>query len=362
MKKLFFAAYSLDIGGIETSLINLLNILSKKYLITLCLERKEGIFLDELNDNIEIIEYTPNGSKKIFFRKLINMIKRIKFILNYKNKFDFSVCYATYSLACNFTAKVASENCVLWVHSDYLTIFENNAEKMKNFFQQLGYEQYKNIIFVSQMAKINFDEIIKCPKSITIYNLINSKRILKQVNEPIKLKKEQNCITFLNVGRHEENAKKLTRLISCGKRLKENGYSFKILLVGEGQDTKKYKEIVKQYKLEKEIIFLGKQKNPYPYFKISDCIILTSDYEGYPVVYQEAFVLNLPIITTDVSDSKQIIANKYGIVTEKCEEDIYKAMQEFCKEKYIIKEQFNIEKFNQEQLRKIEILINKGKL
>ena len=53
MKKLFFASYSLDIGGIETSLVTLLNNLGEKYEITLCLEKKEGIFLNEINKKIK---------------------------------------------------------------------------------------------------------------------------------------------------------------------------------------------------------------------------------------------------------------------------------------------------------------------
>ena len=309
MKKIFFSTYSLDIGGIETSLVTLLNRLSEKYCITLCLEKKEGIFLDQINENIKVIEYTPNCSKKVFLRKLINMIKRIKFILKYKNQFDFSVCYATYSLACNFTSKLASKNSALWIH---------NIDKMKEFFDNLNYQKYKHIVFVSQTAKENFNKIMNCKNTVTIYNLVNAKNILKKSEEAIELsKQEADCITFLNVGRHEEKAKKLTKLIECAKKLKEEKYNFKILMIGAGQDTQEYKELVKKYDLEKEVIFLGKKKNPYPYFKISDCIILTSDYEGYPVVYQEAFVLNLPIITTDVSDSRLDVANKYGIVTRK---------------------------------------------
>lgn len=361
MKKLFFAAYSLDIGGIETALVTLLNCLSKKYAITLCLEKKEGIFLDEISKNVEVIEYTPNNSKNIFFRKFWNMTKRIRFILTYRNKFDFSVCYATYSHTCNFTGKVASKNSALWVHSDYLTIFKNDEKKMKKFFKKLNYSQYQNIVFVSQQAKRHFDQIIKFQNTVTIYNLINTKKMLKQVEEPIAYKKDLKTVTFLNIGRHEEVAKKLTRLIEASKKLKNDGYSFRILLVGEGQDTIKYKKLVKKYHLEKEILFLGKQKNPYPYFKISDCLVLTSDYEGYPVVYQEAFVLGLPIITTEVSDSKQIIENKYGIVTKKNVEDVYCAMKQFCENGYAIKENFDTEKFNQEQLKKIEKLIEERK-
>ena len=43
MKKLLFSAYSLDVGGIETALVTLLNELAKKqYEITLVLEKKTG--------------------------------------------------------------------------------------------------------------------------------------------------------------------------------------------------------------------------------------------------------------------------------------------------------------------------------
>lgn len=358
MKRLFFAAYSLDIGGIETALVTLLNNLSEKYAITLCLEKKEGIFLDEISEKIQVIEYKPNCSKNMIFQKFRNMIKRVGFILKYKNKFDFSACYATYSLAGNFTAKVASKNSNLWVHSDYLTVFQNDVQKMKEFFQKLNYQKYQNIVFVSQTAKDNFNKIMKLQNTVTIYNLINAKKMLEQANEPVTFTRDLNFATFLNVGRHEETAKKLTRLIEAGKKLKEDGYLFRILLIGEGQDTPQYRELVKKYHLEKEILFLGKQKNPYPYFKISDCMILTSDYEGYPVVYQEAFVLGLPIITTEVSDSKQMIENKYGIVTKKTVENIYNAMKQFCENGYIVKEKFDSEKFNKEQLKKIEKLIN----
>ena len=45
MKKILITAYNLDIGGIETALINLLKKLDlNKYQITLVLEKKEGIF------------------------------------------------------------------------------------------------------------------------------------------------------------------------------------------------------------------------------------------------------------------------------------------------------------------------------
>ena len=78
----------MDVGGIETALVTLLNYLAKqkKYEITLVLENKLGIFLDYIDSNIKIIEYTPNNNKIIPIRKIINLFKQIKFKNKYKWK------------------------------------------------------------------------------------------------------------------------------------------------------------------------------------------------------------------------------------------------------------------------------------
>ena len=65
MKKLLFGAYSLDIGGIEKALVILVNKLQEKgYDITLVLEKKQGIFLNEIDPKIKIIEYAPSNNVK----------------------------------------------------------------------------------------------------------------------------------------------------------------------------------------------------------------------------------------------------------------------------------------------------------
>lgn len=355
MKKLLFSAYSLDIGGIEKSLVTLLNELQKRdYNITLVLEKKEGIFLQELNSNIKIITYTPNNDKNILKRKITNFIQRIKFAIKYKNKFDFSASYATYSNSSSFVSRTASKNSCLWVHSDYSTIYKNNIKEMIKFFKEKKYNKFKHLIFVSKKAEQSFIEIFPKVKEKTIVcnNIVDSKKIEKLSNEIIELQKE-NIITFLNVGRHDEKEKRLSRIIEVAKKLKENEYKFKILFVGDGKDTEKYKQMVKKYKLEKQIVFIGKKQNPYPYFKISDCVILTSDYEGYPVVFLESMILNKPIITTKVSDYEDI-EGKFGYTTTKETDDIYEKMKLFIENGFKIKEKFNAEQYNDNIMKKLE--------
>lgn len=371
MKKILFAAHSLGLGGIETALITLLEELAKKqYEITLVLEKKEGIFLDTLNPKIKVIEYCPSNHKIVVIRKIINMCKQLKFKLKYKNIFDFAAAYATYSLSNGFVARTASENSALWVHLDYLTQNNNNQEVTKNYYKQLKCEEFKQIIFVSEEAKENFLKLFPNCKEKAIFcnNLIDGEKILKKAEEPIEkgeaiiaFQKEDILVenlnkkitTFLNVGRHDEKQKQLSKLITASEMLKKDGLQFKILFVGDGQDTNLYKEMVKNKKLEDTIIFLGKKKNPYPYYKISDCVVLTSDYEGYPVVFLESMILKKPIITTNVSDYKTV-EGKYGRVTTKKVGSIYENMKNFIEKGFEIKEEFDYKKYNEEILEKLE--------
>ena len=356
MKKLLFAAYSLDLGGIEKALITLTNTLQEKgYDITIVLEKKQGIFLKELNNKIKVIEYAPNESTNILKRKIVNLYKRIKFILQYKNKFDFSACFATYSLPASFVSRVASKNTALWVHTDYMNLYKGNEKEFKIFFDKINYNKFKHIVMVSQNARKNFIRIFpdKENEILVCNNLVNYDRIISLSKEKIDLEKNKYITTFLNIGRHDEESKKLTRLIEATEMLAKDRLKFKVLFVGEGNDTKKYKDLVKEKNLDNYILFVGEKENPYPYFRISDCVILTSEYEGYPVVFLESFVLNKPIITTKVSDYQEV-EGKYGYVTTKEVEDIYEKMKLFIKEGYQIKKMFNPEKYNNEIIKKIE--------
>lgn len=353
--KLLFAAHSLNLGGIETALITLLEELVKKENeITLVLEKKEGIFLDTLNPKIKVIQYAPSSNKIVPLRKLCNLLKQIKFKQKYKNKFDFAASYATYSLSNGFVARTASQNSALWVHIDYLTQYENDEEKAKSYYKELKAEEFKHIVFVSEEARDNFLKLFpQCQeKAIHCNNLINGKKILEKAEEQIPESK-QEITTFLNIGRHDEKQKRLSKLIEAAEMLKNEGLQFKILFVGDGENSEQYKQMVESKNLKDTIIFLGKKKNPYPYYKISDCVILTSDYEGYPVVFLESMLLKKPIITTNVSDYKQIDGT-FGIVTTKEVADIYSKMKNFIQNGFELKEEFNHEKFNEEILEKLE--------
>ena len=353
-KKLLFTAYSLNLGGIETALINLVNRINlDKYKIEILLERKEGIFLDKVKKEITVNEFKVYDNKNAIIRKILNLSKRLLFIITNYKVYDFSCCYATYSFSGNKLAKIASDNNSIYIHSNYEFLY-STKERFCNFFDTRGIKKYKHIIFVSNEAKEVFFKYYPelKEKCLVFNNFINVQEIKAKSKEKVIEDKNTKKKLFVFIGRLDDSSKKLTRAINVIKNLK----NVEFWIIGDGPDKKMYEKEVAKEKLEKRIKFLGAKKNPYPYIQKADYIILTSDYEGFPVTYLEAITLNKPIITTiDVSDDKINIGKDYATIISKEEmkmvKEIEKELNNPRKRKKIDIEKLQINRM--EQLEKI---------
>ena len=355
-KKVIFSMYNLDIGGIETALINILkNFDYDRYEVTLFLEKKEGIFINEIPSKVKIINYNLCESKNIIYRKIKNRLNLIYNIIKYYKKFDCGICYASHRRVGAKLIPFISKKNILWIHGNYW----NNSNTFNKFLIDFNVNKYKNIVFVSNALKNKFlkynsseDKNLFC-----LNNVIDYKNMLLLGKEE---RIEKNKITFLNVGRHTEEEKNLSMLINVIKKLVEEKYDFELLLIGDGPDNNKYKKLVDDLNLNNNIKFLGKKKNPFPYYKIADALLLTSKQEGNPVVFLESKVFNVPIITTNVSDAKKDIDKKYGIVTNNNFDSYYKSLKTFLDNGFELKEKFDYKKYNENILKNIYELIDKG--
>ena len=225
-----------------------------------------------------------------------------------------------------------------------------SKEKYIDFVKKIVKNNIRKIVFVSKKSKETFNNIVDKEyiiknniKTFNIKNYIDGENIIsksnefkeiendtkyEQLKEIIKEHNKNGNIIFLNVGRHSKE-KNLITLVKVFNNIiknsekenkkdnenqnqnqKEDEYGDNILekkiyllIVGDGKETKELVKYVDENKLTDRIIFLGNKKNPYPYFKMADYVILTSLNEGYPVVFQEAMILDKKIITTDVSDA-----------------------------------------------------------
>lgn len=349
-KKLLFTAYTLDIGGIETALVNLLNRLDyDKYDVTLILEKKEGMFLNLIPKNVKILEYRISNCGFVLWRKICNRLKLIKWKFKLNKKYDFSCSFATYSIPGAHLALAASDNSTLWMHGNYYILYDKDAAKMHEFLDTVFVKKFKRLTFVSEENKrdvCNHYEGLK-DKSIVCNNFINGDELLDKSLEEVDFKKEDNKTLFVNVGRHDEHQKKLSRIIDASKRLVDDGYEFQILFIGDGPDIIEYKNRVKELGLTDVVLFLGKKKNPFPYYKISDAVVLSSEYEGYPVVFLEAMIMERPILSTKVSDWEDLDGN-YGMFCDFTTDAVYQNMKDYLDKGFEIKKKFDYKKYNKE--------------
>jgi len=73
----------------------------------------------------------------------------------------------------------------------------------------------------------------------------------------------------------------------------------------------------------------GKVDNPFAILAQSDCFVLSSDYEGQPMVILEARTLGLPVITTSFSSVGDSVPPDAGIVVPKSVEGVVDGLQRF---------------------------------
>ncbi len=357
-KEVIITSYDLGIGGIETALINLLkNFNYSKYEATLVLEEKKGVFLKEAINLVKIKEYKASNNKNIYVRKIINLVKRISWIIRYGNYYDAGICFATYSLPGTFVVKSSAYNTILYVHSNYNLLYKNYYGKIKKFFDDRKVDEFDSLIFVSNESKNDFLGIYPNleSKSYVINNLINDDEIIFKSKEKINIKK--NNMTILFVGRLEEDSKKVTRILKAAKLCKENKLNIDFWIVGDGPDKEKYCDFIKNSHLD-NVLMLGAKTNPYPYMKKCDYVILTSRYEGFPVVYNEAIILKKPILTTiDVTDDEISIKNRFGIILSSKPQDIYEVLKKLSKEKFVLAEKIDFKKVNKNRILRLEKIL-----
>lgn len=317
-KKIVFFMTTMHIGGIEKALIELLNNIDyERYDVTLFLEKDEGELLDFINKKVHVKNYNICESKFVLYRKIMNGFKRLKFILLNRNKYAFSCCYATYSKPCSLLSLLASKNNCIYVHGDYVTEFNDNSKTI-SFFENQDIYKFKKIIFVSNESKENLVKIIPDikNKSIVMNNFINYNKIIKLSREKIS-ETIDNRKTLIFVGRLDEKVKKVSRLINAVHYCKMNNLDIRLLIVGDGEYFEYYKTLIKNKKLEKNVKMFGLQENPYPYIKLSDYVCITSEHEGFPVIFLETLVLNKKILSTVKVSDEFIDISKYGFILSK---------------------------------------------
>ena len=321
-KKLLFFGYTLDMGGAEKVMVDFLKVLQPHYDITLALLQAKGVLMKELPQGIRVVQMRNGLFSYLLFRYLPFFRKRaINKIANAEN-YHAAIGFLE-GRSATWVADIKKDvRRLAWIHTDveHFDIGIPVQEALDS------YAKMDAVIAVAEHAKNSF--IHKFGSSglrvDVLYNLIDENSILQKSTETVE---PNRCFTFVNVGRMSP-PKRQDRLVEIAMRLKAEGVPFAIQILGGGSEEEKIRQMVKEKDVEDVVQLKGMVLNPYPYIKQADCVVVSSDFEGYSIVIKEALFLGKAIVSTDVSGVREIFEdNKYGIVTERTTDDLYQSMR-----------------------------------
>ena len=130
------------------------------------------------------------------------------------------------------------------------------------------------------------------------------------------LSKKQKEIIYM--GRIDYNQKRVYRVVDTWAKLESVFPDWKLTIVGDGTARKDIEKQVKEYGLQR-VSFEGFQQ-PRPYYERASILMLTSEYEGFPLVLAECMSFGvIPVVYDSYSAVRDIIDNdKDGVVIPFC--------------------------------------------
>ena len=102
--------------------------------------------------------------------------------------------------------------------------------------------------------------------------------------------------------------KRVDRCLEMYKSVRKSSSTI-LLVIGEGEYLNYYKEAYSEYQ---DVWFLGYRQDVRRIFQYIDAFILTSDYEGFPLVLWEVMAAGKPIVATKVSGIEEVLMSSQG--------------------------------------------------
>lgn len=297
-------------GGVERITSILSNELSPYYnigIITL-FEWKEIEY--SINNKISI--YNLN-SKKVFGIKifLLNVIGTVNIIR--KNKIDTVLVMGRTHAIVILIARLFVKFRVIFCEHNTLMLYsffdKGFIKNIKRYIFQTLINLFSSKIVVLTLKEKNLYKkrfpFIK-HKIVQIYNFVDPKLLHSNKNYDISSKK------ILTVGRIDFQ-KGLEYLIDVAKNVFDRHPDWCWDVYGDGDDlyTKRIIEKIKSNNISKQLILKGSHSNIYDIYYKYSLYVMTSRFEGMPMVLLEAKSKKLPIVSFDInSGPSDIIRDK----------------------------------------------------
>lgn len=202
-------------------------------------------------------------------------------------------------------SKLPHSKLIGWIHNSHEALFSSNSpyyigpELVKYYEYQLG-KLYATVV-------LSHDDARK-------YNIP-----VRVIYNPLTVEPGSpsagNSKKFLAIGRFSPRHKGFDLLIEAFHIFAQSNREWTLDIVGEGTEEPMYRKLIKNYDLENRIRIHPFTNHIQSYYSHAQIYILSSRWEGFGLVLVEAMAHGLPVISSDLPTSKEIMGD-FGIYFE----------------------------------------------
>lgn len=287
--------------------------------------------LDEANISYEFLEYpTVNCLKEkcckaysLMYRKVLPQCnathalyahssfpsERRRVLIEHLNAHSFDAIIAVHAPIATRIAAIRSQlrckNLIGWIHNSYDAMFSKGSG-----YAGSELERY----FVYQFHKLSHT-VVLCQCDVSPYQQ-KFGFTPKVIYNPLTLTPGETSTghskKFLAVGRFSPQHKGFDILIKAFALFAQNNLDWTLDIVGEGPEEESFRSLIAKYNMEGRITIHPFTKEIQKYYSEAQVYVLSSRWEGFGLVLVEAMAHGLPVISSDLPTSKEIMGD-FGI-------------------------------------------------
>ena len=232
-----------------------------------------------------------------------------------------------------------------WLHNSFEALFGEDSH------YYIGSKRRRHYIY--QFRKLD-DLVVLCKDDANRFNECDKHFTPTVIYNPLTLKQGEaatgNSKKFLTIGRFTPLHKGIDLLIEAFNLIAKKNNEWHLDIVGEGAEESTFRRLIKEHQLEDRITIHPFTNQIQDYYSHAQIYVLSSRWEGMPLVLVEAMAHGLPIISSDLPVSKEIMGNfglyfKNGDVedlAQRMEEATHIDWQKKSKEAIAVAQQFDI--------------------
>lgn len=346
-KKVLFTIASLRGGGAERALSNIVTHFPDDWDVDILLNNERMIEYPYKGEIISLsLPDYRNGKTLIYF--LQELFRRTRYLRIIKRKNHYDACISFLDSA-NISNILSGNRYCKTIVSMRL----NMTSKKSGLLYRVSafplikflYSRADKIVAVSKEIELDVKKRFHIPagKLTTIingYDVVGIRCCMQKRPEGARIPKGKKMV--VTVGRLDSQ-KGQWHLIRAFAKVVKQEPDVVLYIIGTGEYEHYLRKLIHMHNMEKHILLIGFQSNPFWYNAQAEVFVLPSMYEGFPNALVEAMCCGIPCIATDFhSGAREILAPdmdimggrinditeaQYGVLTPMCSGNMYQGIE-----------------------------------